>query len=295
MVMDWVPVLRISIAFLMLLMASWSDWKSRVASDWYWIILGVFGVLFLGIDLYLEGGEPAQYIFLFPIAFIFLDIFWNRPQIFGNGVHVPSLVLYLMAFSTIGTLAVEYWDSFYFWEFLTIPVLIGVIVLLYYLGLVKGGADAKCLIALAVVFPLYPAFGQFPLIDIPVETAQLMFPFAFLVLFNAALLMLALPVIFLGLNIRNGDMEFPVMFFGYRKSLREAEKDEVWILDRIEGGVRETELFPTGYDEEEAIEQLRKEDIEEVWVTPKVPFLIPLAISLIISSVIGNLLFLFMG
>lgn len=288
------PILRISIAFIILLMASWSDWKSRMASDWYWIILGILGVFFLGMDLYLNQADLAQYIFLFPATFIFLDIFWDRPRIFGDGIHVPSLILYLMSLSTIGMLAVQYWDSLYFWKFLTIPILIGVIVLLYYLDLVRGGADAKCLITLAVVFPLYPAFGQFPLIEIPLETAQLMFPFAFLVLFNAALLMVIFLAIFLGINIKNGDIEFPVMFFGYRKPLLEAEREQVWILDRIERGVRKAKLFPSSHDEEETVDRLREMGVEEVWVTPKIPFLIPLTISLLLSSIVGNILFLFM-
>jgi hypothetical protein len=43
------------------------------------------------------------------------------------------------------------------------------------------------------------------------------------------------------------------------------------------------------------VELLRAAGISRVWVTPKIPFIIPLTVSLIFVAIVGNVFFLIFG
>jgi len=294
--MDWLSVLRILVAFLALLLASWSDWNTRTASDSHWLMLGTIGFVLLGVEIFMDGVSPLYYLFLIPLGIIFYDIFWDRPGIFEDGMYDLAVGAYAIAMIVLVALALLLWTEAYFWRLMTIPILIIIFTILYYLDLIKGGADAKALIALAVLFPTYPVIDGFPLIRIPMESLQYLFPFAFLVLFNAALFMIIFPVIFFLINLARGDRRLPAMFFGYRMDLEKAERSFVWILDRVENGGVEVRLFPSEADQQrEKADLLRERGVDRVWVTPKIPFLIPLAVSVLFSALVGNPFFLLIG
>jgi hypothetical protein len=170
------------------------------------------------------------------------------------------------------------------------------IMLLYQFDVIKGGADAKALIALSIMFPIYPVIGPLPLIPVPFETAQFVLPFPLVVLFNAAILTLAVPVALFAFNVSRRRFRFPAMFIGYVLPIAEAKNKYVWPMERFEDGERKLILFPgpsedTGAD----FDRLAEAGIQEVWVTPKIPFLIPITASLVFSVVVGNLLFLFLS
>jgi len=292
--MDWIPVLKICIAFIILALASWSDWRTRMASDTYWIVMGTLGLAFLGLQIFQDGVSPLYYLFLVPLAIFFYDIFWDRPSLIGGEREEMPMALYIIAFITLGTLVAIFQTGQYLWQLMIIPIVILIIIVLYYLDIVKGGADAKALIALAVLFPVYPAFGELPLIHIPTNLAQYMFPFPILVLFNAALFVMIFPVSFMFYNLVKGHARFPVMFFGYMTRLSEARSKFVWTMERVENGERKTFLFPRGDDDhDEMLDQLEAVGAEEIWVTPKIPFLIPMTISLLFSALVGNIFFYF--
>ncbi len=290
--MDWMPILKIMIAFLLLALASWSDWRTRMTSDGFWVVIGTFGIVYLALQIYQAGVSPLYYLFLFPLGVFFYDLFWDRPGLLEKEGEEVALALFISAFVVLGALAVIFWNDIYFWQLLSIPIVFLVIILLYYFDLVKGGADAKALISLALLFPMYPTFGQFPLIAIPTEALQYFFPFAILVLFYAALFLMIFPVSFGFMNAVRGDTKFPIMFFGYRMDITEARDKFVWSMERVDEGERETVLFPKDeYDHQETLDQLQAVGAERIWITPKIPFLIPMTISLLFSALVGNIFF----
>lgn len=293
--MDWMPIIKVAIAFVILALASWSDWRSRMASDGFWIVMGIFGMVFLAIQIYDAGVSPLYYLFLFPLSVFFFDLFWDRPGLFEKEGEEIALALFISAFIVLGALIVVFWEDMYLWKLMSIPIVFLVIILLYYFDIVKGGADAKALIAIALMFPLYPVFLEFPLITIPSEIVQYFFPFAILVLFNAALFLMIFPISFGFRNVVKGDGKFPLMFFGYRMDIAQARKKFVWSMERVEDGERKTSLFPKDeYEHEEILDQLEAVGADRIWVTPKIPFLIPMTISLLFSVLVGNIFFYFM-
>lgn len=292
--MDWMPILKIAIAFIVLLLASWSDWRTRMASDGFWIIIGTLGIIFLAFQIYQDGVSPLYYLFLFPIGVFFYDIFWDRPGLFDKEGDEIALGLFISAFIVLGTLLMIFQNDEYFWKMLSILIVFLILILLYVFDIVKGGADAKALISFALLFPIYPVFLDFPLIIIPSELVQYFFPFAILMLFNAALFLMIFPISFAFFNAIKGDARYPLMFFGYKMSVDDARRKFVWTMERVDDGERKTFLFPKGeYEHEEVLDELEAAGADKIWVTPKIPFLIPLTISLLFSAFVGNIFFYF--
>jgi preflagellin peptidase FlaK len=294
--MDWMPLLKVMIALAALVLAAWADWRTREASDAYWMVIGGAGMVFLAAQIVMDGADPLYLAILVPIAIFFADIFWERRGIFEDGVNVAPLALYIIGFAILGWMVYQFNSELYFWELMVVPIMFLIFILLYQFDVIKGGADAKALIALSIMFPTYPQIASLPLIAVPYETAQFILPFPLLVLFNAALLTLAVPVAMLVLNVSKRHFRFPAMLFGYVTTVDEARKSYVWPMERIEDGERRLRLFPgpsedTGAD----LDRLAEAGASEIWVTPKVPFLIPITASLVFSVVVGNLLFLFLS
>jgi preflagellin peptidase FlaK len=70
----------------------------------------------------------------------------------------------------------------------------------------------------------------------------------------------------------------------------------VWLMERMEDDRHVVYTRPRRNEELDAeLELLVKAGHDRVWVTPKVPFIIPVTIGLVFSFVVGNLIFLLMG
>lgn len=74
-------------------------------------------------------------------------------------------------------------------------------------------------------------------------------------------------------------------------NLEKAKEKFVWPLERIIDGERKFFYMPKEFDAEEEFEEFEKQDIKEIWVTPKIPFMIPLLAGFISSFVMGDILF----
>jgi preflagellin peptidase FlaK len=292
--MDWLVVARLVVALAILGYASYTDWRSREASDLNWIAMGVVGLVLLAIDIGNSGGPVLLYLILVPIAIIFSDMFWDRKGMFEDGVHPLPLALYAAAALIIAVLLVDLRSDAFLWKILTILIMFALVFLLFQFGVIKGGADAKALIALALLFPSYPIIDHLPIIQAPTVLAQQVFPFALLILFNAALLSLAIPIILFFYNLAHREIKVPAMLLGYRTDLRSARAKFVWPMERLEDGQPKMILFPRGDTDENTatFDMLEAGGVDRIWVTPKVPFLIPITASIVFSVLVGNILFL---
>ncbi len=153
-----------------------------------------------------------------------------------------------------------------------------------------GGADAKAIMVLAVLFPFYPNFNGFPILHNG-------FVFALSVLANSVICSPALILtIFIrnifkeGLKIRGNLLYY---FIGYRVNAKEIPKfhnlleyfDENGRLIRVRRGIEPND---------EILARLRhfaeKKNIEKIWVTPALPFLLFITVGYLIAFFIGDLL-----
>ncbi len=222
--MEEVTWVRIALALAIMVAASVSDWRSRTASDVHWYIMGAGGSLLFGVQLLDDGASWIFLVCLVLITLVFVDLLRDRRGMFEDGVNFAPLLLYVLTLLAFGYLSLEHFGEGRYWTMISIPLLIVFFFVMYQLNVIKGGADAKALIALSLVFPVYPELAGLPVLELNDPAALTMLPFPVLVLFNGAILTLLVPVGMLLLNIVRRDIRFPLMLFGTRMTIEDAKK-----------------------------------------------------------------------
>lgn len=275
-------------------MGAYLDIRTRRVPNRYWFALSAFGMACIPVQLHIDE-EPLQYsLILVPILAILADIYWESKKE-GTLANLAPVIKYTAAIASIIVLGYVWQEQAYFHYLLAVPILMLVFVLLYMVDVIRGGADAKALIALAVMFPSVPRISEFPLIASDIETFNLVFPFAFVLLVNAAIIVAFTPLYFLFRNLANGEFRWPQAFVGYKLDVHEADSKFVWLMERVEKSKHI--LYSRPRREENLKEQLSllaEAGYKRVWVTPKIPFIVPMLLSLILSAIVGNLILLIM-
>lgn len=150
---------------------------------------------------------------------------------------------------------------------------------LWWFGLF-GGADAKGLMVVALLLPTTPDLLDARTI-VPVDA-----------LVNGTFVVVAFPVFFLLWNAVRGDVRLPAMLLGIRSERRR----HMWPMQEVDGDtLRWRYLHRPGRESEPLFDALERAGIKRPWVTPKVPFMIPLAGGLWAAVTYGNLVFLGMS
>jgi preflagellin peptidase FlaK len=170
-----------------------------------------------------------------------------------------------------------------------IPVMIGLVYLLFQLRIIFGGADAKALMAIAILAPFEPSIAEFPIIK------GAFMPFSWTIFQNSLIIFLFIPISLFILNIIKRNVKIPNAFLGYKMNIKIARKKFVWPLEKIIDGELKFSYRPKKFDSKEEYDLFEKKGIKEVWVTPMVPFMIPMLIGYIISFIFGDVLFLIMN
>ena len=222
-------VIRLLVGIIILFYASYTDIKTRRASNMLWVIMGSIGAILLAVQWFTTGFENPYYL-------------------------------------------------------LFIPIMIGLMFALFQLRLIFGGADAKALMALAILVPLKPEILQFPLFE------ESVMPGSWIVFSNSIILFLFIPLSLLFFNLLKRNIEFPFCILGYKMSVEKAKQTFVWPLEKIKDGKRKFSYMPKEFDIDDELLAFEKQGIKEIWVTPKVPFMIPLLAGLIATFVLGDIL-----
>ncbi len=165
-----------------------------------------------------------------------------------------------------------------------------------------GAADAKALICIAVLFPTQPRFTilshNFPSFD---ASVPLIFPFALIVLLNAAVLALAVPVSLFFRNLHSlGLKEFMrnavMCLVAYRANIDGLRSDRFARLthtyEEIDGHLTRRYSLggtPLNSDMAQLLKAYHREEkvAAEVWVTPELPFILFIALGFLASCLLG--------
>ncbi|HUR62063.1 MAG TPA: prepilin peptidase [Candidatus Thermoplasmatota archaeon] len=128
-----------------------------------------------------------------------------------------------------------------------------------------GGADAKGLMVLALLLP--PTTGGSP---VPTVLGSLGLA--------SALAGLGVPLAMLAWNLAHGRFVLPAMLLGAPMDLERARRAHVWPMQEPAptGGLRWRYLRHVGSDVEARLDALQAAGVARPWVTPKVPFMLPL-------------------
>lgn len=275
--------------------ASRLDWRTRRVRNPVWIVLSAVGLVFLAVRVLIEE-QPIEYLFIsLPILAILADVYLD-PDSSGPVARAHPALKYGAAIAMTVAMALVWHDSQYFLHLLAIPVLMILVVLMYALDVIRGGADAKALLSLAIMFPFLPEVGGLPILTPEYWITGVMFPFTLVVLIDAAILVAVLPIAFLVRNILSREFLFPQLFLGYKKDIDDTRDSYVWLMERIENGERVVYSKPRRNEDLGAeLDRFAEIGVDRVWVTPKIPFIVPIFFSVILTTVIGNLLLLIMG
>ena len=274
----------VAVTAIILLSASVYDWRYREIPDWHWMALFLLSIV-LSVIVVVRGSTGAVG-FLMPIciAVIAFDCLFDRDssRLFDIVIYLIVAVTAAIPFHFIGGDVGK--------AFISIPIMYAVMTILYYTGIVKGGADAKSIIAIAAVFPIYPEMFGLPLIPVPDGAMPQVFVPAFAVLTMALVISLFYGMYNIVCNLIRGDTAWPQMFLGTRMTLEKAKGSKVWPMAEICDG--EVVDIGTANEDEGIWNELGKYDVQEIWVTAMIPFLIPIAIAYLIMVVVGFPLFI---
>ena len=276
--------------------AAREDLRSREVSDTLWQILGVVGIA-LGAVVVAPGGALALVLWIVVGAFALEHLVaWDDALGERHAAWVPAieLAIYAVVIALVSAAA-------YRWGVGPSSVPLGVIAAtativlaraLFEAGILYGGADAKALIAVGV---LVPVFAQ-PLLFAPASAsaALAVLPFSVALLTNAAVFSVVVPLVIGARNAARGEFSFPKGFTGYTLAVEELPRRFVWVRDPALGEDTLVHDAETSADDTarrvEIAEKLKAAGVRRVWVTPQLPFLVLMAVGAFAALLAGNLL-----
>ena len=226
-------ITRFLTGVIILSYASYTDIKTRRASNLLWFIMGSVGAFLLLIQYFTIGIDNIVYLAFIPIMILLMFVFFQ-------------------------------------------------------LRLIFGGADAKAIMALAILVPLEPVISNFPI-------WKSIMPFSWVIFSNSIILFLFIPISLLLFNLVKRNVEFPHSLLGYKMNINKAREKFVWPLEKIKDGKRKFSYMPKDFDADEEFNEFEKHGFKEIWVTPKIPFMIPLLAGFICAFILGDILFTLMN
>lgn len=224
--------------------ASISDFRTREILDYHWIVIGAVGitVALLTYDL-LPGALLAAGYGMF-----MLFMFSGRVEGKVSGIVIVTGSALLIASSYVS-------ESLFPMATLAMTLLF---LAMYFLKMMKGGADVKALVVLSFVFPAYPEFGTL------IWEAVYPSGYVFNPVFSSFAIAVVLSTVYaIAVNYRRSGGE---RISSYVTTREDAEGSFVWKLQEVDG--------------------------DHVRVTPMIPFLVPLTAGLLISVILGSPFFL---
>ena len=305
---------RLLVAIVVLSAVSVTDIRWRRAPNVAWYVAAVIGTAVLAVDLWMTGDGAWAVALAFPVAAVFAVVvtggeLWpvmpddepdpdreltpREARIYVADL-AASAALVLASLAVMWASARELDDDGPVWAVASSAATMLLAVLFYSARLLHGGGDAKALMALAVLFPVYPALGSLPLLDMP-EGMGLLFPFALTVLIDAAVLVVLSPLVFLAISVRRGPVRLPEALFGYPVAPDDVDASRAWLMYELDGaGQLRRHLWPrrsraATEARERALAHLRAQGEQRVYVSPKVPFMVPMLAGLLVAAFVGNL------
>jgi preflagellin peptidase FlaK len=290
-----VTALQLVCSLAILCYASVLDWRTRKVGNSLWLLLSALAMALMVARVAADEAPPEYLLVLVPILAVLADVYGPSSES-GGWTRALPVAAYAVAIATTVYLGYLWADDTYFAHLLTAPVMMMAVVVMYMLDIVRGGADAKALMALSIMFPFYPHIGRLPLVAADDAYAEVLFPFSFVVLVTAAVIVAFAPVAFAVKNLAAGEFEMPYAFLGYKLDAGEAKSRKVWLMERMEDGVHRRFTRPRREEDLPAeADRLVSAGHRRLWVTPKIPFIVPMTLGLAFTAVVGSFLVVLMG
>ena len=240
-----------AVVFFVLSMASVQDIRRREVSDEFWMVICILAVV-----TSLVSTEGCMGI-VRASAVMAVSLYMFSPRVKGM-ISVAVIVLAVCMLAFVSSVTSDAGPA--------ISAVMAVsVILLYIFGVIRGGADAKALVSLSLLFPLFPSIGG--MLWPPMYPEDMVFN----PVFSALVISLLISLIWTAIAIRKlGDGE------GCRLGqcmmpIRKARESFVWPMEDVMDG-RKVGISATD-DVDRIYEHLECAGYDSVRVTPMIPFI----------------------
>ena len=293
--MDSIDTLRFLIGFVMLSYGSWSDLKTRRVSNLVWIYGGISGSLLLIYEVNSIWEDFGIYLWalLFATFTLFFNSFVdeyvldkNQAMLWKSSQYIAILCSIYFFFSFDSNDISK--NNYQLIDLISIPLLMILMYIWFYFGPTIGGADVKAIMAISLITPFSFSFTGESLAAFDTRG----FPYPFVIFMNSLLLYLLIPFSLAFYNVAKGNLESPFfqIFFGTKMELSKARESFVWPMQQVIGEkVIMVAFVKHKLDSDKEWEKLENMGIKNPWITFKVPYIIPLALSFIITAFFGDI------
>jgi hypothetical protein len=294
----------------------------------HWIVWAKPAIFIWALDLMVQGADWTIYLTASAvIAYASVSVF-GRPTIKDamNGSWMDRTFLFWYAISTVGLVAgaLQYQTTtpldvvlddgdalgMLWWKTASLLLVVLFIDLAWRLRLLHGGADAKALMWVTLVFPTWTAV-PLPFSDMA-EVSIVALPVSIALLIWGGLAFLLIPVVMLVLNFKRGDVrsigDLRLAWHASMMSLDDVPRRHVWLLtdtmvmpsgeERVVHATRAPRTTPNKEALSEHLLRLSTLGVDKVWVSHKMPllvFLFPAVLPLVLLGDPTTLLMKWIG
>lgn len=293
---------RVGVLLLGMGWAAWMDHKDRRVANEHWIVWAKPAVFIWALDLMVQGADWTVYLTASAVvAYASIAVF-GRPTfkdaLGGSWMDRTFLLWYGSAAIGVVAGALRHQETtpvdvlldngdplgMLWWRTASLLLVILAIDLAWRLRLLHGGADAKALMWVSLVFPTW---SSVPVIGTG-EAAVVSLPVAFSLLIWGGLAFLLIPFVMLAINLKRGDLrklgDLKLAWHASMMPLAEVPKKHVWLLsDTIDHPSGEQMLVhstraprktPSAEELAQHVGRLTEFGADKVWVSHKMPLLV---------------------
>ena len=319
---------RVGVLLLGMGWAAWMDHRSRRVANEHWIVWAKPAIFIWALDLMVQGADWTIYLTAAAVvAYASISVF-GRPTIkdalSGSWMDRTFLLWYGAGAAGVVAGALRYQATtpvevllnngdalgMLWWRTAGLFLVIFFIDVAWRLRLLHGGADAKALMWVSLVFPTWASVplpfgvvGEETVVALPVSISLLIW---------GGLAFLFIPFIMLALNMSRGDLrrfgDLRMAWHASMMAVDEVAKRHVWLLTdtmempsgehRVVHAARAPRTTPSTEELEERLAALKIHGVERVWVSHKMPllvFLFPAVLPLVLLGDPTTLLLQWIG
>lgn len=311
-VLGWTRVL---VLLLGMGWAAWMDHKERRVKNEHWLVWIKPAIFIWTLDLMLQGADWTIMLTASAvIAYASMSVI-GRPSLKdilkGSKLDITVTLWYLISLMGVICGAIKYQESMplevlvgndtslgaLWWKTLAVGASILIIDLAWRVRMIHGGADAKCLMWVAI---LVPSWSAVPLTYSSATIDSIVsLPPAISLLMWGGFIFVLIPFIMLGKNLSNGNIkklsDLRLAWHASMMPLKEVVESHVWLLSSViempdgttsvHHRTRAPSKTPTNEQLLANVSALQEIGIESVWVSYKLPllvFLFPAIIPLVL-------------